>query len=183
MARAVIADIDGVLNRSGAPFPPWGWYQPRRGRDGQWGLALPTDPTKKLATFLAVLDEDLVGRLKALVEGADAGLVVASGWRKFLPHRLMVDVLVAAGWPDPPVVAYTPVLGLNEGEDGVARRRAGEIRVWIKANRPEAWVVVDDLPLSRYLPNAIQVNGAWGLREADVQKAYSYLNRICGDLG
>jgi hypothetical protein len=61
---------------------------------------------------------------------------------------------------------------------GVARRRAGEVREWIQQNRPEAWVVVDDLPLSRYLENAIQVNGAWGLQEADVQQADSYLNGI-----
>ena len=175
MDRAVIADIDGILNRSGAPFPPFGWYEPCRGENGQWGLALPTDPTRKLATFLAVLDEHLVGRLQALVEGADAGLVVSSGWRKFLPHRLMVDALVAAGWPDPPIVAYTPVFGWGEGEDGVARRRAGEIREWLHQNQPEAWVVLDDLPLSRYLENAIQVRGDQGLGKDETRKAFSLL--------
>ncbi|KPV39948.1 hypothetical protein AN478_07065 [Thiohalorhabdus denitrificans] len=175
MDRVVIADIDGVLNRSGAPFPPFGWYEPRRGEDGQWGLALPTDPVRKLATFLAVLDEGPVARLRTLAEGSGAGLVLCSGWRKFVPRRLIRDALAAAGWPDPPIVAYTPVLGLAGRGDGMARRRASEIRQWLEHNRPEAWVVLDDLPLSRYLENAIQVRDGRGLEEAEIQKAYSVL--------
>ena len=134
-APVVFLDFDGVLNRSTSPVPEQGriadgTIQVGGGRTWRW---LDRDRC-------AILEDQLVHRVRDLVAAAGAAVVVSSDWRVLLSLGEIGALLAAAGWPDPPLADRTdPKLAYS------LCRRYEEVADWLRRHgEPPAWVALDD---------------------------------------
>lgn len=145
----IFVDIDGVLNHPGC-----------------WGKR----PEQK------AIDPALVARLKTLVEETGAKCVLSSAWRHAYGYEKTLFALSRNGWPD--------IADYFVGETPVdhARTRAHEILQWLAENGTpgyQAFVVLDDCThaedgaaeFKMVADQWVQVNGALGLQDHDVERA------------
>jgi hypothetical protein len=153
--RVLFVDIDGVLNDPGC-----------------WGLR----PEHR------AIDAGMVARLRALCEAEDAYCVLSSTWRYAYGYERTLTALAVNGWPDVRrrFVGETPV-----HHD---RTRGHEISEWLRENQGATeFAVLDDCThaphseaeaeFAEVAANWVQVDGAFGLQDADVEKARGMLNR------
>lgn len=145
----VFLDIDGVLNSA-----QWFEHFPT---PGKWDL----DPV-------------LVKRVNAIVETADASIVISSNWRVHMRPQHLVDLLEKQGLYPHRIVGMTPRLfnGTTIGP------RGPEIAEWLKRDqdRTEKFVILDDRDdMGNLIPFLVQTNGEIGITDTDVDRAISML--------
>ena len=102
--------------------------------------------------------------LKAIVEEAGAGIVVASSWRE------LGDAALGRVWEQTPMpgrlVGTTPIWVLTKRD---------ALEAWITAHPDDRFVILDDADLR--LPNQVRTNPDTGLTMDDARKAIEILNR------
>jgi len=150
MARTVIfLDIDGVLvERFRQPAPTDEW------------------------TCCSLFNGEAVLLLREVTERNRAELVISSTWRMFGMDVISAR-LTQAGWPNPPIIGFTPDLSGNNSNS-----RGNEIQVWLNENSVETFVIVDDDDdmLSEQMPRFVRCNREQGFTSREVEAVNQVLN-------
>jgi len=81
--------------------------------------------------------------------------------------------LTQAGWPNPPIIGFTPDLSGNNSNS-----RGNEIQVWLNENSVETFVIVDDDDdmLSEQMPRFVRCNREQGFTSREVEAVNQVLN-------
>ena len=141
----------------------------------------------RAATHIRI-DEDLVARLKTLLEETGAVIVLSTFWRPFLPycqyilhrHGIAADAVIGR---TPGISGATSFANGSCGEqlfsssafdDAMYQKRHQEIGAWLTAH-PEVtrFAIVDDRPSAadeRLAPFFVQCDAACGLTDADAER-------------
>lgn len=134
-------------------------------------------------------EEDLVERLKRIVDQTNAQIVISSFWRHF--HEYIAYVLDRYGIAASRVVGATPGLGHHKDSKMIDRSsddikeytcRSQEIKVWLAKHAPENanYVILDDRPSAAdgtQLERFVFCKTELGLTEEDADKAIEILTR------
>eukprot|EP00658_Telonema_sp_P-2_P050989 TRINITY_DN39017_c0_g1_i1.p1 TRINITY_DN39017_c0_g1~~TRINITY_DN39017_c0_g1_i1.p1 ORF type:complete len:145 (+),score=38.58 TRINITY_DN39017_c0_g1_i1:126-560(+) len=108
-------------------------------------------------------------RLKKIMEGSGAAMVLSSAWRN-TPAGCAEVKSVLKSYDIAPFFDKTP--SFRNPYD-----RHLEIGQWLKQHPDvDCWVALDDLPMPQLGRNFVQTNPTTGLTESDVAKALSILN-------
>jgi hypothetical protein len=124
-------------------------------------------------------DQSCVAELNRIVDAADADIVVTSSWR--MRHTLdeIRAVLEAAGLESSSrVIGQTEHLHYKTGDDGriVGRaERSDEIRNWLKANRRDRYVILDDDYDAEIPGHFVRTSPDHGLTREDADRALAIL--------
>jgi hypothetical protein len=125
---------------------------------------------------LALVDPSMMKRLNRIVQETKAKVVLSSAWR-YMVHsgsmrvRGFSQLLWSHGF-----VGEVIDVTCRDDEAGMVER-GDQIAAWVRENKPEAYVVLDDCtdPAMAQHP-FIHTDGNVGLTEADADKAIAYLN-------
>lgn len=115
--------------------------------------------------------KELIINLKTIVEKTGARLVLSSNWRLYEHHRNRISETLSKYGME--IVSYT---------DSLADIRPYEIFSWIKKNKPDMCIILDDRPLDKELYGEmiksifIKTNQSIGLKGLCVEKAIFFLN-------
>lgn len=163
MENVIFLDIDGVLNHG---FPE---TQNAGIRDDD------------------MIEKDKVELLSRLVKSTGAKLVLHSGWRFWFDESMKpcggYAQILAAALEGQGMTLYDKTPDLTTPEirqtKKFSRVKAQEILLWVERNKPDNWVVLDDLPLGDAQVEAHQVrtDAAVGLTWDDVRKAEKLLTK------
>lgn len=122
MTKVIFLDIDGVLS-----------LEPQFDKEEMTTCGVHSYP----------MDPHCVGILNEIVSVTGAVLVVSSDWRLFYDIHTLRCLFRLNGVSEGPY-AVTEDLEIN---DSFSKKRAKEIRKWMEKNRPDKWVIVDDMNL------------------------------------
>lgn len=159
--KIVFLDVDGVLNSE----KTCDYWHELTGENGFGGFFhADKEPLEKSDTKWG---EDLVARIRRIVNTTEAKIVMSSTWRKYYSIEKFKEMFQLYGW-DAPVIDKTP-----SGRD-----RGSEINVWLKNNPVENYVIIDDVDqfLVEQRPHYVQTDIMTGITETNVEKAIKILN-------
>lgn len=125
-------------------------------------------------------DARCVANLNALVETADAEVVISSSWRLRHSLDMIRQTLCAAGFRWPERVIDTTVHLHYRVERGVTvgrAERADEIRTWLAHNHRDRFVVLDDEWDAEIEGHFVRTSYDDGVGERDVELALSILQK------
>lgn len=123
--KVIFLDIDGPL--------AWGtWF------DGK--VKIETDFTIPYPWVQGECDS-----LSRIIKATDAKIVLSSDWRLYYSIEQMRDIFTHYGIPNV-IIDYTSRYKVKMSSSG-RMDRAKQILNWVKENKPEAWVAIDDYNL------------------------------------
>ena len=122
MAKLIFLDIDGVLNSS------------------NYTLSQYADQKNEYRDPVQSLDSNALKLLKMVVAETKADIVISSTWRKEFTIPELKTIFAEAGWPDIPVIGYTPATIKNFRGEEVAQF----LDLFTQDNDLDGFVIIDD---------------------------------------
>lgn len=143
-------DIDGVLNSSNG----------RRRESFKHNRAC----------TLHTLFEENMEVLRSIIDVINCKIVISSTWRNNFTLEELKTIFSVYNIPKHIIIDTTIV-------DHNAHTRGFQINEWLKNNRVNKFVIIDDDVCDIDLPNTIKINGEFGLTFNDAEKIIQLFNK------
>lgn len=157
--KIIFLDNDGVIclsNNWGSRFKKYRKWMKENGVD-----SFLIDGTDKPVDILFDdFDEKSIKVLNQIIEETDAEIVVSSDWRYHANLNDLGDYYISQGIVKRPIDITPKTKDMDiewekYGKMDLEQERSLEIEYWLKENKVDEWVAIDDLNMSEYLDNFV----------------------------
>jgi hypothetical protein len=159
--KVIFLDCDGVLNSEETCEK---WHKETGGNGFGGFFHADKEPLEKSDTKWG---EELVDRVRRIVDTTGAQIVMSSTWRRHYDIPKFKEMFKLYGW-DAPIISMTP-----RGYRG----RGLEINMWLKDNPVDNYLILDDVDqfLVDQKPHYVQTDMMTGITEEDTERAIKIL--------